>query len=62
MGSLVKQERIDEQSVLAELDKILDLEREIKRAQISLVVKIKNTLTPEQQARLQELKSKTREK
>lgn len=60
--SLVKQERIDEQKVLAELDKILGVEREIKRAQISLAVKIKNSLTPEQQARLQDIKNKARGK
>ncbi|MBZ5537226.1 MAG: periplasmic heavy metal sensor [Acidobacteriia bacterium] len=62
MVALVKEEHVDEQRALAELDKILDLEREIKRAQISLVVKIKNTLTAEQQARLQALKGKPRER
>jgi Spy/CpxP family protein refolding chaperone len=62
MVALVKEEHVDEQRALAELDKILDLEREIKRAQISLVVKIKNTLTAEQQAHLQALKGKPRER
>jgi Spy/CpxP family protein refolding chaperone len=62
MVALVKQEHVDEQRVMAELDKILDLEREIKRTQISLVVKIKNTLTAEQQARLQAMKGKARER
>ncbi|MBZ5553724.1 MAG: periplasmic heavy metal sensor [Acidobacteriia bacterium] len=62
MVALVKEEHVDEQRALAELDKILDLEREIKRTQISLVVKIKNTLTAEQQARLQTLKGKPRER
>jgi hypothetical protein len=56
--SLVKQERVDEQQTLAELDKILALEREIKRAQFALVIRIKNRLTPEQYARLQELRNK----
>jgi Spy/CpxP family protein refolding chaperone len=62
MVALVKEEQVDEQRALAELDKILDLEREIKRTQISLVVKIKNTLTAEQQTRLQALKGKPRER
>ena len=62
MVTLVKQEHVDEQRVLAELDKILDLEREIKRTQISLVVKIKNTLTAEQQAQLQAIKGRARER
>lgn len=62
MISLVKQERVDEQQTLAQLDKILNLEREIKRAQFALVIRIKNRLTPEQQSRLQELRSKSQKK
>jgi Spy/CpxP family protein refolding chaperone len=61
MTSLVKQNRVDEQQVLAELDKLLALEREIKRLQFSLIVKIKNRLTPEQQHQLMVIKNKIRE-
>lgn len=53
MKELVKPDRTDEEQVLAQLEKILDLERQIKRAQISLLMRIKNTLTPEQLDRLQ---------
>ena len=60
MASLLKEPKADEQQVLAQLDKILNLEREIKRTQITLVVRIKNSLTPEQQARLRELKNRQR--
>ena len=60
--ALVKQDRVDEQQTLAQLDKILALEREIKRAQFILVIRIKNRLTPEQYARLQELRSKPQAK
>ena len=60
--ALVKQDRVDEQQTLAQLDKILALEREIKRAQFALVIRIKNRLTPEQYARLQELRGKTQAK
>jgi Spy/CpxP family protein refolding chaperone len=56
LGALVKQEHVDEQATLASLDKILDVEREIKRLQFSLVVRIKNKLTSEQQAKLTEIK------
>lgn len=56
LAGLVKQEHVDEQQALATLDKILDVEREIKKAQISLVVRIKNKLTPDQQAKLMEIK------
>ena len=59
MASLVKQERIDEAQTLAQLDKILNLEREIKRTHIALVIRIKNRLSAEQQTRLQEIRRKS---
>jgi Spy/CpxP family protein refolding chaperone len=60
MVALVKQESTSEQQVLAQLDKVLGLEREIKRLQISLLIQIKNKLTPEQRTRLMELKSRSK--
>jgi len=60
MVELVKQDRVDESQTLAQLDKILNLEREIKRAQIALLVRIKNRLSPEQQLKLREIRSKSR--
>jgi|SRR6266498_479507 len=56
MVALVKQETLDEPAVLAQLDKVLNAEREIKRLQFSLLIHIRNNLTPEQRARLSELK------
>ena len=58
--ALVKQERVDEQQTLAQLDKVLSAEREIKRAQFSLLIQIKNQLTPEQRTRLQEIKNRSK--
>jgi len=55
---LIKQPRVDEQQVLTQLEKVLAAEREIKRQQVTLLVRIKNKLTPEQQAKLFELRSK----
>lgn len=55
---LVKMPRPDEQAVLAQVDKTLAAEREIKRAQITLLVRIKSKLTPEQQARLNDLRGR----
>jgi Spy/CpxP family protein refolding chaperone len=52
MGRLLQGPQVDEAAVLDEVDRILNLEREIKKAQISLMVRIKNTLTPAQQAKL----------
>jgi Spy/CpxP family protein refolding chaperone len=56
LAVMVKQEPVDEQAVLAQLDKVLNAEREIKRTQLSLVIQIRNNLTPEQRARLNELR------
>ena len=58
MISIVKQPRVDEQQALAQLDKVLAAEREIKKEQITLLVRIKNKLTPEQQSKLAELRNK----
>lgn len=60
--TLVKQPRVDEQQVLAQLDKVLTAEREIKKQQVTLLVRIKNKLTPEQQAKLTDLRGKSANK
>src|SRR5215510_6078781 len=60
MIELVKVGRVNESQALAQLDKILNLEREIKRAQIALLIKIKNSLTPEQQMKLREIQNRLR--
>jgi Spy/CpxP family protein refolding chaperone len=52
---LLQEKPVDETRVLAQVDRILTLEKEIKKTQITLLVRIKNVLTPAQQARLAEL-------
>jgi Spy/CpxP family protein refolding chaperone len=56
--SLIKVARVDEQQMLAQLEKVLNQEREIKRAQMTLLARIKNKLTNDQQNRLRALKAK----
>jgi Spy/CpxP family protein refolding chaperone len=56
--TLVKQPRVDEQQVLAQLERLLAAEREIKREQVTLLVRIKNKLTAEQQGKLLEIRSR----
>jgi Spy/CpxP family protein refolding chaperone len=56
MIALVKQPHVDEQQAQAQLDKVLTAEREVKKEQIALLVRIKNKLTPEQQSKLAELR------
>jgi Spy/CpxP family protein refolding chaperone len=49
----MKANSVNEQLALSQLDKVLDSEREIKRAHMELTIRIKNKLTPEQQNKLQ---------
>jgi len=46
----------DEARVLEQLDRVLTLERDVKRAQIGLMIRIKNELTDQQQTALQRLR------
>ncbi len=58
MGRLLQGTQVDETQVLEEVDRILTLEREIKKGQISLMVRIKNSLTAAQQAKLAEIRNR----
>ncbi|HEY7545268.1 MAG TPA: periplasmic heavy metal sensor [Blastocatellia bacterium] len=60
MVALVKHDQVDEQQALAQLERVLNVEREIKRLQFSLVILIKNKLTSEQRARITEIKQKAK--
>jgi Spy/CpxP family protein refolding chaperone len=55
MVRLLQAKPVDEARVLNEVDRILGLEKQIKKLQVSLLVRIKNILTPAQQARLTEI-------
>jgi len=61
LATLLGKPVVDETAALAQVDSVLGLEREVKRAQLTLLIRIKNALTREQQDRLQEWK-KTGEK
>jgi len=62
LQSLLKSATPDETKVLDEMDKVLGAERDIKRAQISLMVKLKNSLTAQQQTQLDALRKQAPEK
>jgi hypothetical protein len=47
---------VDEAAVLAQADKVMGLEREVKKAHLALLVRIKNLLTEAQKAKLTELR------
>jgi len=52
----MKSNSVNEQQALAQLDKVLDSEREIKRLHMELAIRLKNQLTPEQQLKLQAMR------
>jgi len=55
LSSLARQDKVDEIAIAAQLDRVLDVERELKHLHIGLLAGIKNLLTPEQQSKLREV-------
>ena len=49
---LLESGSVDEAKVLEQVDRVLAVERQVKHAQLALMVRIKNQLTPQQQAEL----------
>lgn len=56
LGETMKSNVVNEQQALAQLDRVLETERDIKRLHMELAIKIKNNLTPDQQQKLQGLR------
>ncbi len=56
MARLLQASPVDEAAVLAQADKVMGLEREVKKAHLSLLVRIKNQLTEAQREKLMELR------
>jgi Spy/CpxP family protein refolding chaperone len=54
-ATLLKQPKVDEKQALAELDKVLDLERQIKRLHVGMAIRVRNQLTQEQLDKLKQL-------
>ncbi len=52
LASLLEKPAVDQAAALAQVDEVLGVEREVKRAHITLLIQIKNTLSAEQQAKL----------
>ena len=59
MASLLRSTPIDEARVLEQADKVMAQEREVKKMQLSMLVRIRDLLTPEQIAKLQEIRRRT---
>jgi Spy/CpxP family protein refolding chaperone len=58
LGSLLAKERAELEPILAQSDKLQDLEREMRHAHLALLIGLKNRLSAEQQAALQEIKAR----
>ncbi|HEV8356583.1 MAG TPA: periplasmic heavy metal sensor [Gemmatimonadales bacterium] len=58
LAKLIGEPKVDEAAALAQVDRVLTLEREVKRRQMQLLIRIKNALTPEQQERLARLRDR----
>jgi len=62
LQSLLRSTAPDEAKVLDQMDKVLGAERDIKRAQLGLMVKLKDALTQQQQSQLEALRKLAPEK
>jgi len=55
LDALLDPPAVDQAAALSQVDAVLALERDIKRAHLGLLIRIKNQLTPEQQEQLRTL-------
>ena len=60
MARLLRQSPVDEAKVLEQADRVMALERDIKKTQLSLLIRMKNVLTPEQIAKLETFRTSGR--
>jgi len=58
LTTLLRQQPADEQKSLGQLDKVLAVERDVKKAQVTLMLRMRNNLHPEQIAKLREIQAK----
>ena len=59
LGTLLKARPVDPAAALAQVDRVLTVERDVKIAQLSLLIGIKNLLSNAQQDQLAELRRRT---
>lgn len=57
LTELIDRAAVDQAAALDQLDRVIAIEREMKRAHFAALLAIKNTLTAEQQSRLAETRS-----
>lgn len=52
LGKLLSEDRVDEATVLAKLDEVTAIERDVKRVNFTMLVRVKNQLDPDQQVKV----------
>ncbi|MBI4503554.1 MAG: periplasmic heavy metal sensor [Gemmatimonadetes bacterium] len=57
LSALLDRPSVDAVAALAQVDRLLDVERQVKKAHLGLLIKIKNALTAEQQDILGEIRA-----
>lgn len=57
LASLLGESKVNERKALAQADRVMELERKIKKAHLGLLIRIKNSLTAEQQDKLNEMRN-----
>jgi Spy/CpxP family protein refolding chaperone len=60
LEALVRADAPDEKQILAQFDKLMLVESELKRVRFALLVQLRTILTPEQKQKLEELKKQNR--
>ena len=56
LHDLIVAKKIDETKVVAQMDKVLELEKRIKKQRVILMLRVKNKLTDDQKAKLDKLR------
>ncbi len=60
LATTLSTQQVDETRALAQLDRVLDNERAIKRLQLTLMIRVKNLLSPAQQELMRKLRTTAR--
>jgi Spy/CpxP family protein refolding chaperone len=56
LGKLLDADRVDEAAVIAKLEQVTAIEQQVKKANFTLLVRVKNQLDPEQQRKLRAIR------
>ena len=60
LAKLLEGDAIDEAAALAQAQKVTSIEQQIKQEHLGMLIRIKNQLTPEQQAKLRQVRPERR--